>query len=333
MKKILYVVIGLLVVYIILCLAGPSSAKVERSTEINAPADMIRSKITDLKFFHESWSPWTEKDPNMKVTYSGEPGKEGSSMSWESDKKEVGKGSMTYKYTHNDTVMQSLNFEGQGEAKVYHIVTADGDNKSKVSWLMQNDVPFLFRAVMLFMNIDKMVGPDFEKGLSKLKAAMESAPSQPTAQYEIQELNWDAKTYYGKRDKMEFSKMAEYIGKTYGLVGEALAKAKVTPIGAPKAIYFSFDETTLIGDFAPVIEVPNNTKLNGVDKFETPAAKVLMIDYYGSYEKSSQAHQAMGRYMKEKGLTESFVLEEYITDPMMEKDTAKWLTKIYYGIK
>jgi hypothetical protein len=181
MKKILYIVIGLLAVYLILCLAGPSSMKIERSTEINAPADEIRTKITDLKFFHESWSPWTEKDPAMQVTYTGEAGKEGHSMSWISDNKEVGKGSMTYRYTHNDTVMQTLHFDGQGDAQVYHVVSATGDNKSKVTWIMQNHVPFFFRAIMLFMNIDKMVGPDFEKGLSKLKTAIESIPAEPAA--------------------------------------------------------------------------------------------------------------------------------------------------------
>lgn len=332
MKKILYILIGLIVVYVVLCLFGPSQVKIERSIEINAPADVIRAKITDLKFFHESWSPWTEKDPGMKVTYSGEPGKEGSSMSWESDKKEVGKGSMTYKYTHGDTIMQSLNFEGQGEAQVYHVVTAT-DNGSSVTWIMQNVVPFPFRAIMLFMNLDKMVGPDFEKGLAKLKTAMESMPAASSANYEVQEMQWDPKTFYGIKGNMTFDKLAAFFGKSYGKIGEALGKAKAQPIGAPKAIYFTFDEKTMVTDVAAVMEVANGTKLEGVEKFETPAGKVLKIEYFGAYDKSANAHYAMDAYMKEKGLTQSMVLEEYITDPMNEKDTAKWQTDIYYLVK
>ena len=66
MKKILYVLLGLIAVYLILCLIGPSSVRVERSISIHAQADVIKSKIVDLKFFHETWSPWTEKDPQMK---------------------------------------------------------------------------------------------------------------------------------------------------------------------------------------------------------------------------------------------------------------------------
>lgn len=330
MKKILYILIGLVVVYLILCICGPSSVKVERSIVINAPADVIKAKIVDLKFFHDNWSPWTEKDPNMTVTYSGETGKEGNSMSWVSENKEVGKGSMTYKGTRGDTIVELLSFEGEGDANIYHIVTAEGTG-SKVSWVMQNTVPFPFRVMMLFMNIDKMVGPDFEKGLANLKKVMESMPA--AINYEVKELQWDAKTYYGRGDKLRFNDIAAFFGQTYGKIGEELAKSKIAPVGQPKAIYFTFDEKTMVTDVAAVMEVPNGTKLGNFQKFETPASKALLIEYYGDYGKSIDAHNAMAAYMKEKGLTQTFVIEEYVTDPMMEKDTAKWLTNVFYLVK
>lgn len=333
MKKVFYVLIGLIAVYIILCLAGPSFSTVERSTEINAPADVIRQKLTDLRFFHESWSPWTELDPGMKVSYTGEAGKEGASMSWESDKDDVGKGTMTYQYTRGDSVICLMNFSGY-ESHIFFIVKSIDASKSSMSWILYGKTPFMFRGMALFMNMEKMVGKHFEKGLVKLKTVMESMPTKPAAvHYDVQELNWDTKMYYGKRTKLEFPKMADYIGKTYGQIGEAMKKAKAEAIGAPKAIYFSFDETSMVADFAPVMEVTKGTKLDGLEKFETPAGKVLLIDYYGPYEQSAQAHYAMDAYIKEKGLTQSVVLEEYITDPMTEKDPAKWLTKIYYVVK
>ncbi len=333
MKKILYVLGGLAAVYFILCLAGPSSMKVERSIEINAPADMIKSKITDLKFFHESWSPWTEKDPGMKVTYTGENGKEGSTMAWESTVKEVGNGSMTYVHTHGDTVMQTLHFDGhQSDAHIYHVVVASGTG-SKVTWIMADETPFVFRAMMLFMNMDKMIGPDFEKGLAKLKVAIEAMPAETATHYDIEELNWDAKTYYGIKTNTTFDKLAGFFGSSYGKIGEAMKKAKAEMMSAPSAIYFSFDEKTMLTDVAAVMQVANTTKLEGVEKFETPAGKVLKIAYLGAYDKSANAHYAMDAYMKEKGMTQSYVLEEYVTDPMNEKDTAKWLTNIFYLVK
>ena len=333
MKKILYVLLGLVAVYLILCIVGPSKARIERSIDINASAEMVKAKIADLNFFHEKWSPWTEKDPSMKVTYTGETGQPGNKMAWESDKKEVGKGSMTYNYSSGDTVMFTLHFDDYGDSKVYHTVTPNA-NGSKVSWVMESVTPFPMRAMMLFMNMDAMVGPDFEKGLTKLKSAMESMPAETAVHYDIEEKTWDAKTYYGVKGNMSFDKLAVFFGQSYGKIGEAMKKAKVTEMmSAPSAIYFSFDEKTMMTDVAAVMQVPNGTKMEGIEKFETPAGKVLHIAYYGAYDKSANAHYAMDAYMKEKGLTQSLVLEEYVTDPMNEKDTAKWLTNIYYLVK
>lgn len=332
MKKILYVLLGLVAVYLILCLVGPSQMNVERSIDINASADLIKSKMIDLKYFHDTWSPWTEKDPAMKVTYTGEMGKEGSSMAWQSDNKDVGVGSMTYKYTHGDTIMESLIYEGQGEGQIYHVITSNG-NASKVTWHMHNVVPFAIRPMILFINVDKIMGPVFEKGLLKLKTAMESMPAETAVHYNVQEENWDAKTFYGIKSNMTYDKLAAFFGESYGKIGAALSKANTKAIGQPKAIYFSFDEKTMVTDVAAVIEVANGTKLDGVEKFETPAGKILLIEYYGAYDKSADAHHAMDTYMKEKGLTQSVVVEEYVTDPMTEKDPTKWLTNIFYLVK
>lgn len=332
MKKLLYVIVGLLALYIILCLFGPAETKVERSIEIDAPAELVKAKIPDLKFFHDHWSPWTEKDPKMKVTYTGETGEEGSSMAWVSNVKEVGKGSMTYNYTHGDTVMQTLHFDDYGDSKVYHVVKANG-NKSKVTWIMQSKNPFMARAMMLFMNMDKMIGPDFEKGLKSLKLAIETMGTAPETDFDINEISWEPKTYFGKKEKLSFDKMQAFFGDTYGKLMKSLEKSKITPIGAPKAIYFSFDEKTMVSEVAAVMELAKNAKLADFDQFETPGGKVLHIAYYGAYENSAAAHYAMDAYMKANGLTQVSVIEEYVTDPMTEKDPNKWLTNIYYVVK
>ncbi|MDX2174807.1 MAG: hypothetical protein SFY56_17015 [Bacteroidota bacterium] len=333
MKKILYVIIGLFVVYLILCKAGPSKMIVERSIDIDASADIIKSKMADLKFFQKSWSPWTEKDPAMKVTFTGEAGQQGCKMAWESQVKEVGKGSMTYNYTNGDTVMHTLHFDDYGDSKVYQLVRNEGKG-TKVIWGMYSKMPFFMRPMGLFVNMDKMIGPDYEKGLAKLKTTIESTPKQTEDAYVVNELDWGVKTYFGiKKIGLTFDKIGPFFGESYGKISEALSKAKVKPIMPPKAIYFAFDEKTMIADVAAVVEVAPGSKADGVEKFEYPPSKVLHIAYYGSYEKSAKAHYAMDAYMKEKNLMQSAVMEEYVTDPMMEKDTAKWLTNIYYFIK
>jgi effector-binding domain-containing protein len=334
MKKILYVIIGICALYLILCFFGPSKIKVERSIDIKtASVEDLQHKLADLKFFHDTWSPWTRRDPGMKTTYAGVCCEPGSSYRWESELDSVGKGTMTFNKFTPDSVLMTLNFDGMGDNELYYITKQSNNGSINVTWGVIFDIGFFGRVPMMFINMDKMIGPDYETGLAKLKQEIESTPAEATANYEVKELNWDAKTFYGIKEKLSFEKLPAFFGTSYGKIGEALGKAKAQPIGMPKAIYFTFDEKTMVTDVAAVMEVANGTKLEGVEKFETPAGKVLLIEYFGAYDKSANAHYALDAYMKSKGLTQTFVLEEYANDPMTEKDTAKWQTNIFYIVK
>ena len=91
---------------------------------------------------------------------------------------------------------------------------------------------------------------------------------------------------------------------------------------------------TNIADMAVAIPVATAVEIKGGSVAEIAAGKAAVIDYYGAYEGSGEAHFAMDDYLKEFGLTAGGpVIEEYITDPMTEPDTAKWLTKIIYPLK
>lgn len=333
MKKLLYVIVGLFVIYLILCLVGPGDVKIERSASVNAPADVIKTRLTDLRLFHDAWSPWTEKDPGMKTTYTGEMGQPGSSMSWESDKKDVGKGTMTYVNTVGDSVLENLHFDGMGDAKVYFTVTPDG-SANKVTWGMQNHIGFMMRGMMLFMNMDKMVGGDFEKGLTRLKPLMESgAAASAAATYEVKETSWEERDYIGKKEKLGFDRLAMFFGENLPKAFEYANKNKLEIVSAPSGLFFSFDEAKKETECAAVVGVKKAKDVKGLEVFHVPASRVLMVAYYGPYEKTMGAHEAINKYMKEKGLSQSMVIEEYITDPMEEKDSSKWLTNIYYVLK
>ncbi|MBL7884998.1 MAG: hypothetical protein JNL69_13075, partial [Bacteroidia bacterium] len=142
MKKILYVILGLVAIYVIMCLIGPSTVKMERSIDINASKEVIQNKLADLKFFHDEWSPWTEKDTAAITTYTGEMGQPGSTYAWDSKVDEVGKGMMIYDKTVGDSVLQTLRFDGMGDSRVYYITTATENNATKVTWGMTFDVGF-----------------------------------------------------------------------------------------------------------------------------------------------------------------------------------------------
>ena len=110
------------------------------------------------------------------------------------------------------------------------------------------------------MNMDKMMGADFEKGLGKFKTVIESMPA-PTAQYEIKEVDWSEKTFIGKRGTYSFDKLSAFFGENYPKIFEALDKTKVAPSMAPSAIYFKWDQEKGETDCAAVTCVQKVQKL------------------------------------------------------------------------
>lgn len=172
MKKVFYVIIALFVLYFVLALFGPKSVKAERSIVINAPVEVVHEKLGDFQYFHEKWSPWSQRDPNMKTTFTGVPGEPGHVYGW-SGNKDVGVGELRLVRVSGDSIVQTLTFEGQGDAFAYYLVRDQG-GQSHITWGMQFDVGYMMRTPMLFMNMDEMIGKDYEKGLARLKQVIES---------------------------------------------------------------------------------------------------------------------------------------------------------------
>lgn len=334
-KKIFYAVAILTIIYFTLCLFGPKKVQVERSITVNALNEDVKKQLADLKFFQETWSPWLDKDPYMKTTFEGEAGQPGYKYSWVGNK-EVGSGSMELIAINGDTILQKVIFTAPraGGGDVYFI-TKPQDHATNVRWGMKFDVGFMSRAFMLFMNMDKMIGTDYENGLAKFKTVMEAIPPAKTYHgYEIKEVIWPEKIYFGKKATLAFDKLNGFFAESFPKIFNAAINANLQHTGPPSGIFYTYDEQNKISECAAVISVPNEQQLKGWEKFDVPAADVaLYIAYYGPYTKMANAHQAINDYMQEKGLTNSVVIEEYISGPMTEKDSTKWLTNIFYVIK
>lgn len=148
---------------------------VERRQTIAAAPEAVFAKVGNLHGWDE-WSPWAELDPNMDKTYQGEPGAVGSSYHWSGNRK-VGEGQMTITdVVANERVGIDLKFlkPFKSENVTELTLEPDGDNTT-VTWKMTGPTTFMVRVMALFgRNMDKMVGPDFEKGLSKLKRITEA---------------------------------------------------------------------------------------------------------------------------------------------------------------
>jgi hypothetical protein len=150
----------------------PDSFRVQRVVLINAPSDKVFPLINDIKAW-TAWSPHEKKDPAMKGSYGAVTAGKGATYAWEGDKN-VGQGSMEMIESSPQKVVIKLDFLKPFEAHNIgeFILEPKGDSTS-VTWAIYGPSPFMSKVIGTFMNIDDMIGRDFEKGLADLKAAAE----------------------------------------------------------------------------------------------------------------------------------------------------------------
>src|SRR5215203_2757120 len=158
---------------LILAATKPDTLRVQRSVSINAPPERIFPLISD---FHQwlSWSPYEQKDPAMKRSYSGAENGKGAVYAWDGDKN-VGSGRMEiHEVTSPQKIVIKLDFfkpfEGHNTAEFTMLPQGDVTN---LTWTMTGPAVFLSKVMQVFMNLDRMIGRDFETGLANLKKLTE----------------------------------------------------------------------------------------------------------------------------------------------------------------
>lgn len=146
---------------------------VSRSIEIAAPPERIVPLLVD---FHEwrKWSPWEESDPNLERDYSGASSGVGATYAWRGNS-QAGAGRMEVLEVDDSHVGVDLHFSAPMRAhnRIDFNLAPAGD-RTRVEWVMTGPQNFVMRLMSVFWKMDKMVGPDFEKGLATLKTVAES---------------------------------------------------------------------------------------------------------------------------------------------------------------
>ena len=169
----LAVVVAGLVVVIAL---QPADFRVSRRATIAAPAPVVFAQVND---FHHwaAWSPWAKLDPAMKQTYEGAPAGAGAVYTWVGNR-EVGEGRMTIVESRaGDLVRVRLDFVKPfaGTSVAEFTFRPEGD-RTAVTWTMTGEKNFVAKAIHLVMNMDRMIGDQFDKGLAAMKTVAEAAP-------------------------------------------------------------------------------------------------------------------------------------------------------------
>lgn len=167
------VLVGAIAVIVVVALTKPDTFRVQRAVVVNAGADKIFPLIDDFRQW-ALWSPYENKDPMMKRTFGATTKGRGATYAWDGNG-EVGAGDMTIiDSAPASRVAIKLNMVKPISASndVSFTLQPQGD-ATQVTWSMQGPAPFISKVMQVFVNMDKMVGGDFEVGLAKLKSAAE----------------------------------------------------------------------------------------------------------------------------------------------------------------
>jgi hypothetical protein len=169
---------AIVVVFVLVVAMQPSEFRVARSAIISAPAPAVFAEVND---FHkwEAWNPWGKIDPAMRQTYEGEPAGTGAVYTWTGNK-EVGEGRMMLTVSRpNELIRIKLEFfKPFAATNTAEFTFRPEGNQTVVTWSMAGENNFIAKAIHLFMNMDRMVGGQFEKGLAQMKSVVEAAPKQ-----------------------------------------------------------------------------------------------------------------------------------------------------------
>jgi hypothetical protein len=173
-KKIAIALVVAIGVFLAFASTRPATYHVERSISVAAPAPVLFGNVDNFKTW-SAWSPWDKLDPQMQKTLSGPPSGVGAAYAWQGNSK-VGKGSMTITAVEAPTkATYRLEFiePFTSVATTLFTIAPQGDKAATITWAMDGNNNFVGKIMSVFMNMDKMIGGDFEKGLAALKIIAE----------------------------------------------------------------------------------------------------------------------------------------------------------------
>ena len=174
LRKLLIGFAALILVLLVVIATRSSTYRVERSTRIGAPPDVVFALVNDFHAW-DRWSPWAHLDPSMKTTYGGPPSGVGATYAWMGNDK-VGEGNMRITETHPpQKVGIRLEFVKPMASVNQTEFTFKPDGAgTRVDWAVNGPLDFMGKAMDLFVGMDRMIGGDFEKGLAAMRREAEA---------------------------------------------------------------------------------------------------------------------------------------------------------------
>lgn len=164
----------------------PNTFHVERSMTIAAPDSVVFEQINDFRNW-AAWSPWEDVDPDMEKSIEGPPTGVGASYHWAgNDQAGEGRMTITESIPHSQVTIRLEFMKPWASTNTIAFAIGPRDGQTHVTWSMDGNHIFMSKVIGVFVNMDKMIGTDFEKGLGRMKEVAEFAgeadgETEPTA--------------------------------------------------------------------------------------------------------------------------------------------------------
>lgn len=332
LKILLFSLLGAISIYIVVNLFFEDKFEVERSIEINTSPIVVFEQINNFKNW-ESWDPWLQNEPSMKLQYNEIPSGVGAMKMWQSENSSNGKMEIVESsFIH--FIKTKVSIEGWNSFNGSITLKSSKDGVI-VSWKNTGDLDFLIRVMGPFFN--KMIGKDLEQGLNNLKTHCESIIGNSSEVFVLEQTN----SYeLSITDSCTVSNIQPTLSKIFKDVYTQLAINGISPSSAPFAQYLTFpkqageDDLVILkaGVFSDIeIQINSDSKIKISD---LELAQTLECTHFGAYSTLNKTHQKIEVYSKENDLELNYPGYEFFeTDPSIEPDVSKRETRVVYTIK
>jgi effector-binding domain-containing protein len=326
------ILIGLAALILLVALFLPKTLDVREETSINLPVNKVYYSLATFSD-RTSWDPWMSQDTSTLVQFEFVEGNIGNKFTWTS--KKMGSGSMVIDSVMKDQYIgMTLSFTDMNStAKVWHDLSSL-DGGTHLSWGFQQEASYpVGRIVSVIMK--NMIRSDYQKGLSNLKAYLETHGVKMSQLSEIRTevvTPFYALTVEGKGTMDEMSRS---MSELFKVVMESVEKQGLTIDGIPFNHYIYYDQATGLSTFEVGFPVTGPGKsMDGIKAIKVEGFQALEAIHTGPYTEFGDSYEKFMRYITENKVPVRMTSWEfYLTDPTMEPDETKWKTLIAFPIR
>lgn len=337
LKWLLAVMAGLVIAVLGVGLLLPDQAHVERSVFVASKPATAYTVLNGFRQFNR-WSPWAELDPEARYTFEGPLMGVGARFSWASDDPNVGSGSQEIvESVPYERIRMRLVFSGFDSENHATFMLAPESEGTRIIWSYDSVFHGNLMGRYFGLMLDQFVGADYEKGLAKLKALVESLPQDDLTALPVEWVRTVAKPIAYSSGQTTAAQAESALSGAYAQIQAYFAANGIRAAEPPLAITRHFDEATKAWSFDAAM-VPDRSDApapdgDGVRLGALYAGDALRVEHKGAYADMDAAYYALISYKTVAGFEDNGDSWEHYLSRPGAAEPAQWLTHIYWPVR